>query len=507
MDDAIKAFFGGNALLAIVVLGLIMILLFMEGTEFLPQNRHNLQTYRRAGLEYVDILRAQVQDHTALSRYLSDIRLRQVKALATKGMTLEQMNAALAPFDAYAAKWNAAIDAHQELLSSWTERASATKTRMIVSDEQALHQAALRQAGRFTEANAIRIDPIDFIAETCPLKESLPSYRLLNAKLSNELAALSAAPPVLADLSAQAPMKKFIQWTHRYTAGFAEMEARMATWDPMAPVPWYQSATSFLLGANWLTASFWQDWYGVIPLFVGSLMISLVALLVSVPISILAAIYINQVATGWERTWIKPYIELIAAIPSVVLGFFGIAILGQTLRTVSGWPLLSWVPFFPMSERLTIFTAGSLLAFMAVPTIFTLAEDALHNVPRAYVEASSALGATRWQTICKIMVPTALSGIISAILLGLGRVIGETMVVLLCSGGRIAIPDFTTGLGAFFQPAHTMTGIIAQEMGEVVRGSIHYRALFMVGILLFFIALAINSAAQRLVKKYQISAG
>src|SRR2546430_4401829 len=129
---------------------------------------------------------------------------------------------------------------------------------------------------------------------------------------------------------------------------------------------------------------------------------------------------------------------------------------------------------------------------MAVPTIFTLAEDALRSVRRGFKEASHALGANRLQTVARVIVPASLSGIVSAVLLGFGRVIGETMVVLLCAGNRIAIPDFTQGLGAFFQPVHTMTGIIAQEMGEAVRGSIHYRALFVVGVLLFFLSLAIN---------------
>jgi phosphate transport system permease protein len=163
---------------------------------------------------------------------------------------------------------------------------------------------------------------------------------------------------------------------------------------------------------------------------------------------------------------------------------------------------MQWVPFFPISERLNVFTAGCLLALMAVPTIFTLAEDALRNVPRGFKEASYALGANRLQTILRVLVPASLSGIVSAVLLGLGRVIGETMVVLLCAGNRIAIPDFTQGLGAFFQPVHTMTGIVAQEMGEVVRGSIHYRALFMVGLVLFAITLAINYGAQKLVMRY-----
>jgi phosphate transport system permease protein len=216
-----------------------------------------------------------------------------------------------------------------------------------------------------------------------------------------------------------------------------------------------------------------------------------------------------------------------------VLGFFGIAVLGSVLRAWSqqalalpeflqGIPLVSWVlglplhalnaiaqhmPGFPFSERLNSLTAGCLLALIAVPTIFTLAEDALNNVPRSFKEASFALGASRMQTIMRIIVPASLSGIVSAVLLGLGRVIGETMVVLLCAGNRISIPDFSEGLSVFVQPVHTMTGIIAQEMGEVVRGSIHYRALFMVGLVLFFLALLINFFAQKIVRKYRISIG
>ena len=191
----------------------------------------------------------------------------------------------------------------------------------------------------------------------------------------------------------------------------------------------------------------------------------------------------------------------------MVLGFFGIAVVGQAIRAVSQSNWFHWVPFFPISERLNVFTAGALLALMAVPTIFTLAEDALRNVPRGFKEASYALGANRLQTIGRVIVPASLSGIVSAILLGLGRVIGETMVVLLCAGNRIAIPDFTEGIGAFFQPVHTMTGIIAQEMGEVVRGSIHYRALFMVGLVLFAVTLLINLAAQKIAAHYRMSVG
>ena len=172
----------------------------------------------------------------------------------------------------------------------------------------------------------------------------------------------------------------------------------------------------------------------------------------------------------------------------MVIGFFGVVVFGEAIRQCSQWELLQWVPFFPLQERLNAFTAGGLLALMAIPTIFTLAEDAINNVPRHFKEASLAIGATPMQTTMRVIVPTALSGIISAIMLGFGRVIGETMVVLLCAGNRIKI-GFSSGVGVFFEPVHTMTGIIAQEMGEVVRGSVHYRALFMVGIVLFFASL------------------
>jgi phosphate transport system permease protein len=238
-------------------------------------------------------------------------------------------------------------------------------------------------------------------------------------------------------------------------------------------------------------------------------MVAAVALFLAVPFGVSAAIYVSEVATRTERRLIKPYIEFISAIPSVVLGFFGIAVVGQAVRALSQASFMKWVPFFPISERLNVFTAGSLLALMAVPTIFTLSEDALRNVPRGFKEASYALGADRLQTIVRVLIPTALSGIISAVLLGLGRVIGETMVVLLCAGNRIAIPDFTQGLGlgSIFQPVHTMTGIIAQEMGEVVRGSIHYRALFMVGLVLFTLTLGINYLAQKIVARYRLRLG
>jgi len=144
---------------------------------------------------------------------------------------------------------------------------------------------------------------------------------------------------------------------------------------------------------------------------------------------------------------------------------------------------------------------------MSVPTIFTFSEDALNNVPKSYKEASFALGANRLQTIARIMVPASLSGIISAILLGFGRVIGETMVVLLVAGNRLEIPNFAAGLNVIFQPVHTMTGLVAQEIPEVVKDSLQYRALFVLAIMLFLISLLINYVAQIFVRKYKISVG
>ena len=277
---------------------------------------------------------------------------------------------------------------------------------------------------------------------------------------------------------------------------------KLKDWDQNKEISFWSTLGAFLTGKEWVTASDQQDWYGLLPLLSGSLLVSAIAMFFAIPLGVGAAIYTNQIASPLERNIIKPYIEFVSAIPSVVIGFFGVVVLGEALRNISQIDALSWIPFFPIQERLNVFTAGCLLALMAIPTIFTLAEDAINNVPKHLKEASLAIGATQLQTTVKVIVPSCLSAIISATMLGFGRVIGETMVVLLCAGNRIKIPDFTSGLGVFFEPVHTMTGIIAQEMGEVVQGSVHYRALFMVGVILFFVSMIINLGAQWIVKKY-----
>lgn len=294
----------------------------------------------------------------------------------------------------------------------------------------------------------------------------------------------------------------FKELNKRFFSNIDAHKTKLANWDQSASVSVLQAVSAFLTGKDWVTASDQQDWYGLMPLLSGSLLISAIALIFAIPFGVGAAIYVNQIAGPAERNFIKPYVEFISAIPSVVIGFFGVVVFGEFIRWFSQLDGLQWVPFFPIQERLNAFTAGCLLALMAIPTIFTLAEDAINNIPRHFKEASLAMGATPLQTTMRVIVPAALSGIISAVMLGFGRVIGETMVVLLCAGNRIKIPDFTEGPGVFFEPVHTMTGIIAQEMGEVVQGSLHYRALFMVGIVLFFISLIINYSAQWVVKRF-----
>jgi len=505
--EMIKYFFNGNAVVAVVVLTLITIFLFREGVGFFGQNLRNLRLYRLAGLEYVDFIRQEVDEHTALTRALNESRQAQFQKMIADGNSTQAANNALGPFDTFADAFSDSIEDVRGILSDLTDAATAIKTKEQINADRAEQKAMLLAAGRQEEAEKIEITPVNFAAETAVLKGTLPAYREANKQFAAKLEAALARTPEMSDAKLQAQIDKVKRRARALLKSLPQIEQKMQVWKYDEPVPASRTLTSFLFGRQWLTASFWQDWYGIVPLFVGSLLVSVIALAIAVPLGISAAIYVSEIAGTREKNFIKPYIEFISAIPSVVLGFFGIAVLGTALRGLSQVSFLSWVPGFPMSERLNALTAGCLLAFISVPTIFSLAEDALNNVPKHLKEASYALGANRFQTIVRILVPASLSGIISAVLLGFGRVIGETMVVLLCAGNRIAIPDFTQGLGAFFQPVHTMTGIVAQEMGEVVKGSIHYRALFMVGVMLFTISLGINYVAQRIVHRYRISIG
>ncbi len=513
-DWWIKQYFEINAGLSILVLLLIVFTLFREAAGFIPGNRANLEVYRRAGLEYVDILKREVDEFSALGRELSATRLAWFGRLRSEGLDLAATNARLAPLDALDERLADAVGPLRDIVSEMTDHAAAVKERVKVADDMrevranllagipradAAHAASLQ-----AQADAVEIEAVDFVAEAKVLTDRLPEIQAAHAALAAQLGEIVGALPQTEVRAVARRLAALGTSLGAFRESIPERERELAQWRADKPVSFLESLNAFAFGRDWITASFWQDWYGVLPLFFGSFFISVLSLAIAIPLGVSAALYVNQVARPWEQRFIKPYIEFISAIPSVVLGFFGIAVLGETLRQLSQVPWLSWVPGFPMQERLTAFTASALLALMAIPTIFTLAEDALQNVPKALREASLALGASRMQTILHIILPAALSGITAAVLLGFGRVIGETMVVLLCAGNRIAIPDLSSGLGVAFQPVHTMTGIVAQEMGEVVRGSLHYRALFMVGCLLFLLSLGINYGAQKIVLRYRL---
>jgi phosphate transport system permease protein len=506
-DDIVRSFFAGNASVAIVVLILIMIFLLKEGAGFFGQNLENISIYRKAGLEYVDLMRRPTQDFQAIKRSVGKLRVARLNAMMSAGKSLEDASRDLEAFDAWESELGRSVREAQGIVSDLTEAASAIKTKAQIAADQVERKEMLLRAGKPEEADTVLIQEIDFKQELKVLTGTRPQWMEAAADFEQKLQAAIRGGRGADWAKGDSAMEKLFVRMEAFIKELKAVEGKLSDWRWDEPVKAREAVVGFLFGTEWLTASFWQDWYGMLPLLSGSVLVSLIAMTLAVPFALAAAIYISEVASPAERDWIKPYIEFISAIPSVVLGLFGIAVLGSAIRTFSQWDFLSWVPGFPMSERLNSLTAGALLALMSIPTIFSLAEDALVNVPRHLKEASFALGATRLQTLVRVLIPAALSGIISAILLGFGRVIGETMVVLLCAGNRIQIPDFSEGLGAIFQPVHTMTGIIAQEMGEVASGSIHYRALFMVGIVLFVISLVINFLAQKVVKNFKISIG
>jgi len=226
-----------------------------------------------------------------------------------------------------------------------------------------------------------------------------------------------------------------------------------------------------------------EGFFGMLPLIGGSLLVTVGAALVAVPLGLLTAIYIPEVAPRAARELLKPAVEILAGLPSVMLGFLGIVALAPYLRRLLELP-----------TGLSAFTGSLLLGGIAIPTIVSVAEDALDAVPATYREAARALGATRWQIIWRVTLPAARSGVLTAIMLGIGRVIGETMTVMMVTGNAPVLP---IGLASLFRPTRTMTATIAAEMGEVATGSVHYHALFLIGILLFLISLVVNLLAAR----------
>jgi len=243
----------------------------------------------------------------------------------------------------------------------------------------------------------------------------------------------------------------------------------------------------FLFSASWNpTANFVAPSYGILSMVVSTFMVSIGALIIAIPLGIGTAAYLSDVASQRVREIAKPVIEILAGIPSVVIGFLGIVMVGPFIAKV-----------FHLPNGLNALNGSILLAVMALPTIISLSEDALKSVPKSYQEASLALGATHWQTVIKVKLPAALSGIIAATMLGMGRAVGETMTVLMATGCSIAMPK------GFLNSVQTMTASIAIELGEVPYNTTHYYALFGIGLVLFTITFTINMVADIVLRKYQ----
>jgi phosphate transport system permease protein len=245
------------------------------------------------------------------------------------------------------------------------------------------------------------------------------------------------------------------------------------------------SVPDFVFGKHWYPTDDPPD-FGIFPLIVASVAVTIVSSLISIPLGVLTALYLAEEASARVREWVKPIVELLAALPSVVIGFFGMVIVAPFLQELLGIP-----------TGLNLFNASLMLAFMSIPTICSISEDAIFGVPRELKEASLALGATHWETIARVTIPAAISGISTAVILGMSRAMGETMVVLMVAGGAALIP------ASLFDPVRPMPASIAAEMAEAPFRSEHYYALFAVAIVLFLFTLTFNLIAEHISHKYR----
>ena len=239
----------------------------------------------------------------------------------------------------------------------------------------------------------------------------------------------------------------------------------------------------FLFGKSWHPTHYPPE-FGILPLILSSILVTGGALVISVPLGVGSAIYISELAHPKGKEILKPIVELLAGVPSVIYGLFGMAFLGPFLSRVFGLPV-----------GLNALNASIILGLMVVPIISSISEDAINSVPNHLREASYALGANKWETIIRVILPAAKSGVISSIVLGFGRAIGETMVVLMVAGGATAMPR------SIFKPVRPMTSAIAAEMGETVMGSSHYHALFGIAIVLFVITFISNLLTEWVMRK------
>ena len=249
------------------------------------------------------------------------------------------------------------------------------------------------------------------------------------------------------------------------------------------------SFMNFLAGTDWYPTYDPPD-FGALPLIASSAFVTLGAMFVCVPLGIGSALYMNEIAGYRQKSFLKPLVEILAGIPSVIYGFFGMVAVAPLIQRI-----------FNLPTGLTALTGSLVLGIMATPTVASLAEDALSFVPNSFREASPAVGANRWQTLVKVVMPSAGSGISTAVILGISRAIGETMTVLMVTGGSAVIPR------SFFQPVRPMTSTIASEMGEAVFGQLHYNSLFALGLVLFFTTLFFNIIAEYISSRYRLKLG
>lgn len=246
------------------------------------------------------------------------------------------------------------------------------------------------------------------------------------------------------------------------------------------------SISDFFGGKEWIPTALPAPQFGVLPLIMGTLWVSLFAILIALPLGLGVAVFLSELASESMRKILKPAIELLAGIPSVVYGFFGLVVIV---------PLIQRIFNLPVGE--TAFAGSLILAIMALPTIITISEDAMRNTPKSMREASFGLGATHWQTIYRVVIPYASSGISAAVVLGIGRAIGETMAVLMVTGNAAVMPH------SLFEPVRTIPATIAAELGEAPAGGAHYQALFLLGCILFIITMIISISAELFNKKQQ----
>lgn len=245
----------------------------------------------------------------------------------------------------------------------------------------------------------------------------------------------------------------------------------------------------FILGRAWYP-TYSPAEFGILPLILASVWVTIGALFVCVPLGIGSALYLNELTTYRQKSVLKPLIEILASIPSIVYGFFGMVILAPFLQNLLHLPI-----------GLCAFTASLTLGIMATPTVCSIADDALSYVPNSFREASFAVGANRWQTLTRVVVPAAGSGLSTAVILGMSRVIGETMTVLMVAGGAAVIPK------SLFEPVRPMTAAIAAEMGEAPMGGSHYHALFAIALILFLITFIFNIIAELISRRFRLKLG